>query len=256
MRSIKTIIITLFVSIILTNTITQANPDDISQYYGFGEMEIIKLDWGIKGLIIADFDGDKRNDIAIANNIKAKIQLLIQKESIGPGETDVIVNADDIDVNLINPPTRFEKQSMAVSQKIFSLVSGDLNSDGMTDLAFYGEPKGLYIELQKPADTENEKTKTLSWQTRKKIKIDDGLLTPNALLCADLNNDGADDLVLAGRKTIYIILQKTDGSMAEPLKYPTTALTRAIYAKDLNGDNINDLILSVNDKEKPIHVRF
>ena len=48
--------------------VNQPDANGISEYYGFGEMEIIKLDWGIQSLQIADFDGDGRNDIAVANN--------------------------------------------------------------------------------------------------------------------------------------------------------------------------------------------
>ena len=233
-----------------------ANPNDISDYYGFEEIEIIKLDWGIKDLRVADFNRDGRNDIAVVNNRRARIELLIQKEAIGPGETQVAVDPEDIDINTIAPPTRFEKQSIAISQKLYSLVCGDLNSDGLTDLAFYGEPKGLYVILQKAVEAEADKPKSLSWRTRKKIKIDDGLLTSNMLVCADLNNDGADDLALAGRDGIYIVVQKEAGSLAEPVKYPTSAQTLSVEAGDLNGDNINDLILITNDIEKPVHVRF
>ncbi len=136
MRLIKTIIAVVFVSAALGNVNTeQADPNDISAYYGFDEMEIIKLNWGIRGLRIADFNGDGRNDIAIVNNRKARIELLIQKEAIGPGETLVAVDPEDVDVNLIIPPTRFEKQAVAISQKVHSFVCGDLNSDGMMDLA-------------------------------------------------------------------------------------------------------------------------
>jgi hypothetical protein len=133
----------------------------------------------------------------------------------------------------------------------------------MMDLAFYGEPKGLYVILQKSGEATNRAPgpvtrapNKLSWRTRKKIKIDDGRTTPNALVCADLNNDGADDLALAGRDSIYIILQTEDGSLAEPVKYPTSAQTLGIEIGDLNGDRINDLILVTNDMEKPLHVRF
>jgi hypothetical protein len=164
----------------------------------------------------------------------------------------------------------------------------------MMDLAFYGEPKGLYVILQNPVrdalrqageaeagkplvsakagnDLEQNRESRavagrtlrastelsrMSWRTRKKIELDDGLVAPGALVCADLNNDGADDLALAGRDGVYIILQKGDGSLAEPVKYPTTALTLAVEVGDLNGDKINDLILITNDSEKPIHVRF
>jgi len=252
-------------SAILSSTGAElVDPNNLAAYYGFNEMEIIKLDWGIRGLRVADFNGDGRGDIAVVNDRKARIELLIQKEAVGPGETPVAVDPNDIDINIISPPTRFQKQAVAVSQKVFGFVCGDLNSDKMTDLAFYGEPKGLYVILQNPVrdalrqagETEAGKPRTLSWRTRKKIKIDDGLVTGGALVCADLNNDGADDLALAGRDGVYIILQKEDGSLAEPVKYPTTALTLGVEVGDLNGDNINDLILITNDGEKPIHVRF
>jgi hypothetical protein len=256
-RLVKIIIAIVVLNMFLSSTGAEsADPNNLAEYYGFGEMEIIKLDWGIGDLRIADFNGDGRNDIAVVNDRKARIELLIQKEAVGPGETPVAVDLNDVDINIINPPTRFQKEFVAVSQKVYSFVCGDWNSDKMMDLAFYGEPKGLYVILQKAGETEAGKPKTLSWRTRKKIKIDDGLVTSNALVCADLNNDGADDLALAGRDGIYIVLQKEDGSLAEPVKYPTTALTWGVEVGDLNGDKINDLILVTNDSEKPIHVRF
>ena len=256
-RLSKAIFAIVFSGMILGNlNAQQAGSDDISEYYGFEEIEIIKLDWGIKDLLVADFNGDGRNDIALTNNGRSRIELLLQKEAVGPGEKGVAIDPADIDINAITPPTRFEQQSIAVSQKLHNLVCGDLNSDGRKDLAYYGEPKGLYVLLQKADEAKPDKPNSPSWPTRKKINIDDGLPTSNALACADLSNDGADDLALAGRDSIYIIVQTEDGSLAEPVKYPTSAQTLGIEISDLNGDNINDLILVTNDMEKPLHVRF
>ncbi len=256
MRTSKTIVMVAFIIASLGDVRGRPSDiNDISAYYGFGEMEIIKLDWGIKDLRIADFNGDGRNDIAVVNNLKSKIELLLQKESVGPSEAAVAVDPNDVDINAINTPTRFEKQSLALSQKVYSLACGDLDSDGMIDLAFYGEPRGLYILLQKAGDTEAGRPKSLNWRTTKKINIDDGILTSRALVCADLNNDGSADLALAGRDCIYILIQKA-GSLSEPVKYPAGAQLLGLEVGDLNGDGINDLILVTSDAEKPLFVRF
>jgi FG-GAP-like repeat len=234
----------------------QAETPKLAQYYGFKDMEMIKLDWGVGSLRVADFNGDGRNDMAIVNNRKARIELLIQKKAIGPGETQVAVDPNDIDVNAIVAPTRFDAQSIPVSQRLYNLVCGDLNGDGRPDLAFYGQPRGLYVILQKAPEAGAGHSKLLSWHTREKIKIDDGLPTPDALECADLNHDGRDDLVLAARDGVYFIEQKKDGSLAEPVKYPASAQILGVEVGDLNGDSINDLVLVTNDAEKPLHVRF
>ena len=257
MRLNKALLVIVLAGAIWANVnAQQAGSGDISQYYGFEEIEIVKLDWAVKDLRIADFNGDGRNDIAIVNNRKARVELLIQKETIGPIETDVAVDPGDIDVNAINPPTRFAAESIAVSEKLYSLVTGDMNSDGLTDLVFYGEPKGLYVILQNADGAGSDKPKSLSWMTRKKIPIDDGLLTSNVLVCADLNGDRADDLALGGSDGVYIVLQKDGGSLAGPVKYPTSGRTLSVQVSDLNGDSINDLVLVTSDAEKPVHVRF
>ena len=181
MRPSKTIFFIMFISVISGNlNAQQADSNDISAYYGFKEIEIIKLDWGIQDLRVADFNGDGRKDIALSNNRRARIELLLQKEVIGPGEKDFAIDPNDIDINSLNPPTRFKHQSIAVSEKLQSLVCGDLNSDGRTDLAYYGEPKALYVLLQKAEETATDKLMSTSWPTKKKIEIDDGLPTSNA----------------------------------------------------------------------------
>lgn len=256
MRITKVIAAVFLAVAIFSNTAGQTEPNEPAAYYGFGEMEIIKLDWGIHNLRVADFNGDGRNDIAVVNNRKAKIEILVQKEAVGAGKAEVAVDAQDVDINLLSPATRFDRQAVAVSQMVYSLVCGDLNSDGMMDLAFYGEPKGLYVILQKAGEGEKGKSATLNWQTRKKIEIDDGLLAPNMLVCADLNNDGRADLALAARDAVYIILQKKDGSLAPAVKYPTAGRILAVEVSDLNGDGLNDLVLVMDEVEKPIHVRF
>jgi hypothetical protein len=235
--------------------VNQPDANGLGEYYGFGEMEIIKLDWGIQSLQIADFDGDGRNDIAVANNRKAAIEILLQKDSIGPQDEDVAVDPNDLDINALTGPSRFARQTVPVSQRIYSMVAGDLNGDGLIDLAYYGEPRGLYILLQKPQQ-EKHKSKTLTWQPAKRINIDDALPNENALICEDIDNDGKKDLLVVGRDAIYVVLQKKDGTLGEPVKYPAAARIIGAEVGDLTGNGINDLLIVTDDAERPIHVRL
>jgi hypothetical protein len=222
-------------------------------------MEITKLDWGIKCLRICDLNGDGKNDMVIANNAKSKIEILIQKDSISTDQSAVTVNPEDADINALfdSTATRFKKDDIVVTQTIYSLVCGDLNSDGKIDIAYYGEPRGLYVLLQNTEpNASKDKNKVLSWQQRKKINIEDGLITPDSLICADLNNDKRADLALAANDGVYIIEQKDDGTLAEPVKYPCTERIIGIDCADLDGDKIKDLIIITTDSEKPLYVRF
>lgn len=233
-----------------------ASAGDLGAYFGFGEMDIIKLDYGICCLLTADFDGDGRNDIAIANNQKSAIELLIQKQTRGLEEQQAAVDPNDVDINALVSSTLFHRQTVPVSQRMYALVCGDLNSDGLIDLAFYGEPRGLYMLLQKPAGTKNGKRGKIEWQQIKRINVADALPSENALVCADIDNDGKKDLILAARDAVYIVFQRQDGTLSEPVKYPAAARILGIDVGDLNGDGKNDLVIYTDDLERPIHVRL
>lgn len=248
-------IVSIIAAVCFTSFAGEMDYNDLSAYYGFGEMEMVKLNWGIGGLRIADINGDGRNDILIVNNRKARVEILIQKDAIGPGEPEVSVDPTDFEINAFNPDTRFDDQALSLSQKVYSMTTGDLNLDGMVDVVFYGEPRGLYIYLQKDNDDDRD-NKALSWRTRKKIEIDDGLVTPYGLDCGDLTNDGLDDLVLACKDSVYIITQKEDGTLAEAVKYPSTNQIKAVEVVDVDGDGVNDLFMLTDASEKPVSVRF
>ena len=227
------------------------------QPYGFDEMKIIKLDWGLSNLITSDINGDGLKDILAVNNKRARIEALIQENDHSPENKLLTIETEETDINDLaaGMPGGFRSETIAVSQKIFSLVSGDFNSDSMTDLAFYGEPRGLYIMTQKaPDETASEKDGIL-WHKIKKIDIDDGQPISNGLISDDINNDSRDDLILAGSRSIYVICQK-DGAPAPPVKYPTGSQLLGIRTGDLNGDGIKDLLIICSDNEKPVYARF
>lgn len=229
---------------------------DLWAYYGFGEMEMIKLSWDIKNLRTADFNQDGLMDIAVVNNTDSRIEILLQKTAISAEDSkSPQANANDTDINELNPPSKFRKMPVPVSVKIAGFVCSDLNGDSLADITFYGEPRALYILLQKPAES-GDKKDVLSWKPLKKIKIDDGLLNSNSLECGDINNDGKTDLILAGTDAVYVILQQADSTLAEAIKYPTTSRILAMRVADFNADKQSDLMMITNDAEKPLSIRF
>jgi len=252
-----TSIVSLLLVLLICNFVpARENTENLADFYGFDEIEIIKIDWGIKDLHTADFNLDGRNDIVVANNRKAKIELLLQKDELGIEEGPMTVDPEDVDVNTITAESRFEKTSIDISQKIYNLVCGDLNTDGLMDIAYYGEPKALYVLIQKIDTTVSTKNLTLQWKNVRKIKIADGSTSHGTLACGDINNDNRDDLVLVCTDGIYVILQNPDGTLAEAVKYSTTSNTINLRIADLDGDQINDLVMQTTDVDKPIHVRF
>lgn len=251
--SAAVVVVLLCVGVVLAGS-EGGRDDDISKYYGFSEIEIIKMDWGIRNLNVADLNGDGLNDIVVVNNRKSKIELLLQKFEIGE-DVSVDALAGEDDINELGGDGRFSRQEILVTVEVFNLVTGDFNSDGLRDIAYMGKPAGLYVMLQE-CGGDIGGGDSIKWQKKKKIEIEKPLFSGSTLLSADLNGDGRDDLIQAGRDSNYIIYQKDDGQLAEPVTSANTALTLWIGVGDLNGDGIRDLVTITDNKDKPLHVRF
>jgi len=132
----------------------------LKRYYGFGEMEILKLQWGLGVPIVSDINGDGRNDLVVVNNRKARIEILLQKKDFDPTRSVAVPILDD-DVNDVfgrEATWRFVRRRFELDVAATSAVVADLNGDARADLA-YGAKEGLYVALQQGKKKDAEPAK-------------------------------------------------------------------------------------------------
>ncbi len=237
------------------------------RYFGFGPMEILKFETGISVPIAADVNHDGLNDLVVVNNRKARIDLLLQKRGFRPEEVGA-VEPESEDINDLfgkERTWRFKRVSYPLNVAVTAAVVADLNNDDYLDIAYYGKD-GLVLVRQ----AGGEKTKASRatgeragprqpvWETEQKIDIREGLSSDRALAAGDLNGDGLNDLALCATDSVYLILQKPDGTVESPRKYPSSLKRlRQIHISDVNGDGRQDLLLlTATIDEHPLRVRL
>jgi len=177
------------------------------------------------GVVVADFNGDGKLDVAIAN-----------RWSRGEGNGCVFVRFGEGDGKL-GPAVRY-----SVAGHPWGLVAGDLNADGHPDLVvsednnFSPFPKHSLIVLMNNGDgTFHQAAEYLPGEEE----------TLDAAI-ADLNHDGKPDLVVAESfgQRVAVLLGNGDGTFGSPTFYSTTSLGQAptgVVVADFNLDGIPDI---------------
>ncbi len=219
--------------------------------FGFAGPEIFPVDVGIDFLRSADLDGDGRNDLVVVNNARSKITLLYNQtgQTNAPGKASAPDKAPvgRRDINELPPDARFRIDSISSEKRISSLVVADLNGDNRPDLAYFGEPKELVVQINQG---------TNAWSLPRRIDLGDGLLDANALASGDINGDRLPDLLLLAEKHVHILLQRPDHSLADAVKLPYTGTVKAVQVHDIDGDGRQDLLLVNWDHPNPFRFRL
>ncbi len=216
----------------------------LADNFGFLPIEVYKIDNRVGSLIVRDLDGDKVDDIAVVNNGRSRIELLLStpapagaNDEAGPRETNELAN-----------DRRMRPANHAVNKEIVSLQAGDFNADGKVDLAFYGTPSELEIHYNQG---------NARFGDVRRISVGDAIEAPNALAVGDLNGDKKDDLALLTQDEVIVVYQGEGGKFSDPERTPHTLDNpRMIRALDLNGDGKNDLVMLNGGNDDPIRVRF
>jgi len=221
--------------------------DHRSYRFGFTGPEAFPIDNAIGHLRSGDIDGDGLVDLVVANNLKARVALLLNQT--GKPVSDPVATPSKTDINELPPDARFKIESITSEKRIASLLLTDLNGDGLPDLAYVGEPKPIELVVHYSRGK-------LQWDAPKRWQIEDAQLVPDSLAAGDLNADGRIDVALLADTHVAVLYQKEDKTLGEPEKQPFTGTIRVLKLEDVTGDGLKDMVLAHPDNANPVRFRI
>ena len=166
-------------------------------------------------LISADFDGDGKVDLAVANSFFSNVSILLGS---GTGTFATAIN-------------------YGVGTKPYSVISADFNGDGKVDLATANY-------------TSNDVSILLGSGTGTFVaSVNYGVGTnPMSIFSADFNGDGKADLAVTNYNSnnVSILLGSGTGTFAAAVNYAVGTNPSSVLSSDFNGDGKLDLAVTNN----------
>ncbi|MGA2497677.1 MAG: FG-GAP-like repeat-containing protein [Tepidisphaeraceae bacterium] len=164
-------------------------------------------------VIAADFNGDGKMDLAIANSADDTVSVLLGD---GSGGFAAAVN-------------------YATGTTPCSIIAADFNGDGMMDLAVANSADNTVSVLLN--DGNGVFANHVDYATG---------TTPCSITAADFNGDGNMDLAVANSadNTVSVLMNDGSGGFAGHVDYATGTTPGCVTAVDVNGDHRMDLVVA------------
>ncbi len=137
---------------------------------------------------------------------------------------------------------QFTQAGGGIGGQSMRVVAGDLNGDGASDIVTVGSTEQSSIDdVVSVALNRNDGTGTFL----SAVTYTTGL-HPVAVITADLDQNGRDDVVVANHFTddVSVFLSNPDGSLSSEQRFPANRNPNAVLAGDFNGDGFPDIAVA------------
>jgi hypothetical protein len=227
---------------------------------GFGTATNFAVGANPLGVTVADFNGDGKLDLAVANVNSANVSVMLgtgtgsfgtaTNFAVGVNPQQVTVadfNGDGkLDLAVTNANPGFNNVSIllgtgtgsfgtatnfAVGASPYSIAVGDFNEDGKLDLVttnYYNNNISILLG-----------TGTGSFGTATNFALG---VNPGGVTVGDFNGDGKLDLAVSGSNNISLLLGTGTGSFSSPTALTVGANSTNATGGDFNGDGKLDLV--------------
>ena len=214
--------------------------------FGFSEPKVIKLDWSTRALQVSDIDGDGQLDMALINNDTAQIELLYQRN----GDEERMAPKRSLQRDRWEPTfgdAGFDAEKITIGFPMFDLGAGDLNGDGLVDLAYTARDVPLTIRFQ---------GKKGQWLRSQEFDGFDALGWQSTLKVVDVDGDGQVELVLLTADAVRVFSLDRSGVLGEADVYFLTGENPFnLEVVDITGDGLAEICYITTEGKQSLVMR-